>query len=164
MSSLCSATCVSEYDATTQSIKLTMQNDRRAGPVKCMLCQFNPHVCFIARERIPTMGLDLDTYIIIHLYRITKLWHTRILGLQKPSDCFGGLSISCLDRDHLETLRIHSWFAQRMTCVIARNYAQPILHHASPNSIVVWEIRFHEKKDWDHSQSISGAWLEDVRL
>jgi len=52
------------------------------------------------------------------------------------------------DRDHLETLRIHSWFAQRMTCVIARNYAQPIPHHASPNSIVVWEIRFHEKKDF----------------
>ena len=29
VSSLCSSTCVSEYDAATQSIKLTMQNDRQ---------------------------------------------------------------------------------------------------------------------------------------
>ncbi|CAL1147463.1 unnamed protein product [Cladocopium goreaui] len=78
VSSLCSSTCVSEYDAVTQSMKLTMQNDR----------------------------------------------------------------------DHLETLRIRSWFAQRMTCVIARNYAQPIPHHASPNSIVLWEIKFHGEKDF----------------
>lgn len=62
-----------------------------------------------------------------------------------------------VDRDHLETLRIRSWFAQRMTCVIARNYAQPIPHHASPNSIVLWEIKFHGEKD-------TGALLEDVRL
>ena len=154
VSSLCSATCVSEYDATTQSIKLTMQNDRRAGPVKC-----NPHVCFIARKGFQTMGLDSDTYTASH-----KCRRPGFLGLQHPGIVLERLSISCLDRDHLETLRIHSWFAQRMTCVIARNYAQPIPHHASPNSIVVWEIRFHEKKDWDHWQSISGALLEDVRL
>ena len=90
----------------------------------------------------------------IHMYRISQWWHTRILGIT----CFGGLSVSCLDRDHLETLRIHSWFAQRMSCVIARNYAQPIPHHASPNSIVVWEIRFHEKKDWNHLLSIYYLW------
>lgn len=34
VSSFCSSACVSEYDAVTQSIKLTMQNDRRARPVK----------------------------------------------------------------------------------------------------------------------------------
>jgi len=60
-------------------------------------------------------------------------------------------------RDQVETLRIHSWFAQSMTCVIARNYAQPIPHHASPNSIVVWEIRFHGEKD-------PGALPKDVRF
>ena len=54
---------------------------------------------------------------------------------------------ACPGRDQVETLRIHSWSAPQMTCVIARNYAQPIVHHASPNSIVVWEVRFHREKD-----------------
>lgn len=78
VSSLCSSTCVSEYDAATHSLKLTMQNGR----------------------------------------------------------------------DHVDTLRIHSWSTQPMTCVISRNYSQPIPHHASSNSIVVWEIRFHGEKDF----------------
>ena len=50
-------------------------------------------------------------------------------------------------RDPVQTVRVLSWFHQRMTCVVARNYAQPIPHHASPGSIVVWEIRFHGEKD-----------------
>ena len=70
--------------------------------------------------------------------------HQSVFGLKWLA---GEFPILCRIRDHLETLRIHSWFAQRMTCVMARNYSQPIPHHASPNSIVVWEIRFHGEKD-----------------
>ncbi|CAK8997554.1 unnamed protein product [Durusdinium trenchii] len=77
VSSLCSSSCISEYDPVTQSTKLTMQN-----------------------------GRDVDT------------------------------------------LRISSWHAPRMSCVIARNFAQPIPHHASPNSIVVSEMKFHAQKDF----------------
>ena len=35
-----------------------------------------------------------------------------------------------------------------MSCVIARNFAQPIPHHASPNSIVVSEMKFHAQKEF----------------
>lgn len=68
-------------------------------------------------------------------------------------------------RDRMETLRIHSWRTQRMTCVISRNYAQPIPHHASPNSIVVWEIRFHGDKDRGqyHSLCLFG-WASNDQL
>ena len=59
----------------------------------------------------------------------------------------GEFPILCPIRDDLETLRIHSWSSQHVTCVMTRNYSQPIPHHASPNSIVVWEIKFHGEKD-----------------
>ena len=33
-----------------------------------------------------------------------------------------------------------------MTCVISRNFAQPIPHHANPNSIVVAELQLNGLK------------------
>eukprot|EP00434_Breviolum_minutum_P034003 symbB.v1.2.030092.t2/scaffold3348.1/size58710/2 len=76
VSALCSSSCMSEYDASTQSIKLTMSSGY----------------------------------------------------------------------DDVDSINIASWSACRMTCVISRNFAQPIPHHANPNSIVVAELQLNGRK------------------
>lgn len=76
VAALCSSACVSEYDGTTQSVKLT------------------------------------------------------ISGTAHPGDA--------------RQLHIRSWHAHVVTCTISRNFAQPIPHHASPNSVVISEMTFHE--------------------
>jgi hypothetical protein len=122
VSSLCSSSCVSEYDATTQSIKLTMQNGRLAMSNR-------------------------------------KHWEVIQRGCWGNVGHFAKFLVPCFSkfgpgRDPVQTVRVLSWFPQRMTCVVARNYAQPIPHHASPNSIVVWEIRFHGEKDHHFSSEL----------
>lgn len=58
------------------------------------------------------------------------------------------LKLTTLTSQSRSTWELASWSNVQMSCVVSRNYAQPIPHHAAPSSIVVSDLVFCGANRW----------------